>query len=500
MRKGFLRGVLILTAGSMLTRILGFVYRIYVVRLLGAEGIGLYEMVFPVVTLILVITTAGIPVAVAKLVADSSAQGRHREIAVIVHVSLALLALTGIVVPSALMYGASWFIPLAFSDPRVYWPFMALIPAVFLVSLSSVLRGYYQGINYMVPLAVGPLVEQITRFFAGITLVCWLLPYGLEFGAGALALAVVLGELAGLTVLVAFYWTNRPPALAREYGKPPGVTTVMKQLWHFSVPVTLARILASLMLSAKAIMIPQRLQLAGATVQQATQLYGAFSGMAMSLINFPTVITGSLSSVLLPTIASALTQKEYAALALRVNQAFKITVLTALPASVLFFFLAEPLTQVFFHSREAAVPLQWLAPGCIFLYLQQTTAGILYGMGKMGRLLGHSLFGNGVGLGLTYFLTAVPGFGIAGAALGLVVGAALTCFLNIIIIVRSMPIHFEWRGWLPQALAAAALMAGIVILLEPVLPLLVLVLAAGGFYLASLFALRALGRQDFLFR
>lgn len=500
MKKGFFRGVLILTVGSIFTRVLGFLYRIYVVRLVGAEGIGLYEMVFPVVTLVLVLTTAGIPVAVAKLVADHTARGDQGKIGIIMHVSLLLLAATGMVIPSALMYGAVWFIPLAFSDPRVYWPFMALIPAIFFVSLSSVLRGYYQGINYMLPLAIGPLVEQIVRFFAGITLVSSILPYGLEFGAGALAFAVVLGEGAGFLVLAGFYWSNRPRGSALERTEKPGISSVLRQLWHLSMPVTLARILASLMLSAKAIIIPHRLQLAGVTVQEATQIYGAFSGMAMSLINFPTVITGSLSSVLLPTIASALTQKNYRTLALRVNQAFKVTILTALPASVLFFTLAEPLTQAFFNNREAAVPLKCLAPGCIFLYLQQTTAGMLYGMGKMRRLLVHSLLGNAVGLWLTYFLTGLPTFGITGAALGVVAGAVLACFLNIIIIMRNMPIKLELRGWLGQAIAAAVIMAGFIVWLEKVFNPFILVLTAGGLYLGSLFVFKVLKWQDFFIR
>ncbi|HHW07421.1 MAG TPA: stage V sporulation protein B [Clostridia bacterium] len=500
MKQGFFRGVLILMVGSVLTRVLGFGYRIYMVRLIGAEGIGLYEMVFPVVTLILVLTTAGIPVAVAKLIADNSAQSQQQRMNTIMSISLLLLALTGMLIPSVLTYGAPWFVTWAFSDPRVYWPFMALIPAIFFVSLSSVLRGYFQGINHMLPLAAGQLVEQMVRLVIGMTLVSWLLPYGLEFGAGALALAVVLGEMAGLLVLVSFYWANRPKVSVFDPKDIAEISSVLKQLWSLSVPVTLARILASLMLSAKAIMIPHRLQLAGATVQQATQIYGAFSGMAMSLVNFPTVITGSLSSVLLPVIASALAQKHYGALSLRVNQAFKITVLTALPFTVLFLLLAEPLTQAFFNNREAAVPLRWLAPGCVFLYLQQTTAGMLYGMGQMRRMLLNSLLGNGIGLGVTYFLTGLPSLGITGAALGVVAGAALACFLNIAIIMRNIPVNLEWRDWLGQALAAVSLMALSIVLLENTFNLLMLVFTSGGLYLVTLFALRVVRWQDFRFK
>lgn len=497
MKKGFFRGVLILMTGSAISRVLGFIYRIYMVRLIGAEGIGLYEMVFPVITLVLVLTTAGIPVAVAKLVADDSAHGRHRSIAATVKVSMLLLVSTGILVPSLLLYGAPWFIPLVFSDPRAYWPFMTLIPAIFFVSISSVLRGYYQGINFMTPLASGQLIEQITRFIVGITLVSWLLPFGLEFGAGALACAVVVGEATGLLVLLSFYWGNRPRTKAHDLEGRPEAGTIIKELWHLSAPVTMSRILATLMLSAKAVIIPNRLQLAGATIQQATQMYGAFSGLAMSLLNFPTVIASSLSSVLLPTMAFALSQHHYRILELRVNQAFKITILTALPFSVLFFLLAEPLTQTFFNNKEAAVSLKFLAPGCIFIYLQQTTAGILYGLGKMKRLFVNSLIGNSTGLLVTYFLTGLPTLGIIGAAVGVLVGTVITCLLNTTTIFRNLPITLELGSWLGQGIAATATMATFILLMEQMLNLFVLIVIAGALYLAILFVLKGLKWQDF---
>lgn len=497
MKKGFFRGVLILMAGSAVSRVLGFIYRIYMVRLIGAEGIGLYEMVFPVITLVLVLTTAGIPVAVAKLVADDSAHGRYRKMAAAINVSMLLLIITGTLIPSLLMYGAPWFIPLVFSDPRAYWPFMTLIPAIFFVSISSVLRGYYQGINYMTPLACGQLIEQITRFIVGIALVSWLLPFGLEFGAGALAFAVVMGEGAGLLVLMSFYWGNRPKAKAAEIETKRETGEIIKQLWHLSAPVTMSRILATIMLSAKAVIIPNRLQLAGATIQQATQIYGAFSGMAMSLLNFPTVITSSLSSVLLPTMAFALSQKHYQLLELRVNQAVKITILTALPFSVLFFLLAEPLTHTFFNNLEAAVPLKFLAPGCVFIYLQQTTAGMLYGLGKMKRLFANSLLGNSIGLLVTYFLTGWPSFGIIGAVAGVLAGSVITCSLNITTIFRNIPITLELGSWLAKGVVATAVMAIFIILLERVLNLFLLVVFSGSLYLAALLVLKGLKWQDF---
>ncbi|NLL18915.1 MAG: stage V sporulation protein B [Clostridia bacterium] len=488
MRQGFFRGALILMIGSAISRILGFVYRIYIVRLLGPEGIGLYEMVFPVITLILVLTTAGIPVALAKMIADDFSLGNERKVARILKVSLLTLMATGILFPALLMYGAPRLVPLVFSDPRAYWPFMSLIPALFLVSISSILRGYFQGINFMLPLASGQLFEQVVRIAVGLTLVTWLLPFGVEFGALGLSLAVVAGEAAGLGVLLLYYLNNRPKIGdgVMEQETPIDSKVIVQQLVSLAVPVTMSRIVSSLMLSAKAIIIPNQLQSAGVTLAQATQLYGVLSGMAMSLISFPSVITGSLSSVLLPATAAAVAKKEFKQVELRINQAVKLTVLTALPFTVWFILLAEPLTMAFFNNREAAIPLRILAMGCIFFYLQQTSSGMLYGLGKMKTLLINSVTGNSVGLVITYLLTGMPALGIKGAALGILAGAVITCILNLASLFNSTSIKLQFSGWLFTALLAAAIMAIFTLLVPTGVPLIVSLLGSGSCYLLIL--------------
>lgn len=499
MKQSFFRGALILMIGSVLSRILGFIYRICIVRLLGPEGIGLYEMVFPAITLILVLTTAGIPVALAKLIAGDFARGHRRKVAAILRVSLLILVATGILFPAVLIYTAPWLVPKVFSDPRAYWPFMHLIPALFFVSISSVLRGYFQGINFMLPLATGQLLEQVIRIVMGIGLVSWLLPYGVEFGAAGLSLAVVVGEAAGLAVLVVYFWGTRLQVTSPKSQTEPAIEgrLIIRELLSLATPVTMSRVVSSLMLSAKAIVIPNRLQLAGATLEQATQLYGILSGMAMSLVNFPSVITGSLSSVLLPATAAAIAKKEFKAVELRINQAFKLTVLTALPFTLWFILLGEPLTLAFFNNREAAIPLKILAPGCVFFYLQQTSSGMLYGMGQMKTLFINSLIGNSVSLLVTYVLTGMPALGIKGAALGILVGTLITCMLNLGALFKTTPVTLQLSGWLYRSLFALGIMAIFILLAGGKIPVLLTVTASGSCYVLSLFLTGGLRLTDF---
>lgn len=497
LKESFFRGALILGCGSLASRILGFVYRIYIVRQIGAEGIGLYEMVFPIITFILVLTTAGIPVALAKVIASDLAKNNFKKVRMTVRVAFFLLTFSGILFPAILLHNAPWLFPKICADPRAYWAFKAMIPALFFVSISSVFRGYYQGINFMVPNALGQLIEQVTRVIVGLALVSWLLPYGIEFGAAGLALAVVAGEGVGLFVLLVYYIGHSPKNMADKMETEPQAKIIIQQLLILAAPVTMSRIISSLMLSIKAIMIPNRLQVAGATLEQATQAYGSFSGMAMSLLSFPTVITSSLSMVLLPAIATAIANSEFGQLELRINQGIKLTILIALPFAVWFFLLPDVLTETFFRNSEAGISLKILALGCVFLYLQQATAGMLYGLGEMKTIFINSLVGNSIALIITYSLTGIPALGIRGAAIGLVVGATIICLMNIGTLLRRTPVAIDIGSWAAAACFATIAMGVFIGFMGKKFSLLTVLISSGFFYSLVVFTLGGIKKADF---
>lgn len=499
MRESFFQGAIVLAIGSLISRILGFLYRIYVVRLIGAEGIGLYEMVFPVISLILVLTTAGIPVALANLVATLRGEGKNNLVAIVLRISFLILAVTGILFPTLILHLAPSLLPKIYPDPRAYWPFMSMLPAIFFVSLSSVLRGYFQGISFMLPTAIAQLSEQLFRFAIGLVLVVWLLPYGIEFSAAGLAIAVVAGEICGLIVLLVFYRKNSPSVKTDELETRQRIeiASIFCHLITLAFPVTMSRIVSTSMLSLKAIIIPNRLQAAGVTLKEATQLYGAFSGMAMSLVSFPTVITGALSVALLPAIAMAASKKHHKELQFRINQGIKLTVLVALPFTVWFFLLSEPLTKTLFNNKEAAILLKFLAPSCVFIYLQQSTAGILQGLGKMNRIFLNSLLGNLLGLLITYIFVGNSVFKIVGATFGLGLSAVTISSLNLYSIFKFTAIEFKIANWLYSFLLATALMILFIVFFGGSQPLFLLIILSGLIYLIIIIFSKGITKDDF---
>jgi stage V sporulation protein B len=455
----FLQGTLILLISSFTTRVLGFIYKVYIVRLIGAEGIGLYEMVFPMINLVLVATTAGIPVAVSKLVADKVALGREQEARRIFCLALCFLTSSGIIIPSLLIRLSPYLISRLYADGRVYWAFLVLIPAILLVSVASAFRGYYQGRNQMLPPAVSQLAEQLTRITVGIRFATWLLPYGIEFAAAGLALGTVCGEAVGLLALISF-WPKWQNLISTTVDGTKTAITRLREILSLATPITLTRLVAGFVFSVNAVLIPHRLQAAGFNLRAATEIYGTFSGMAVSLAGFPSVFTISLAVSLVPAISDALARKQKILIAGRINQALYLTIIAALPFAVLFFTFPETFTYVFFHNREAAVSLKVLSLGCFFFYLQHTSTGILSGLGRMKNILKNALLGNCILIAGVYYLTGLPSLGIKGTSLAVCLGAVVICSLNILDILRITGIHLNWKKLFILPLSSAGLMAG----------------------------------------
>ncbi|MDS1030811.1 stage V sporulation protein B [Bacillota bacterium LX-D] len=442
----FFQGAFLLIAANLINRILGFIYKVYTVRLIGAEGIGLFELVFPIYNLVLVLTTAGIPLAIPKLISEEFARHNYKQVKKIFLVALFILATSGFLSTTVLLWSAPYLSIKFFSDQRVYWSFVVTLPAIFIVAISSAFRGYFQGMQNMLPGSTSQVVEQIVRFTVGIIAVQFLLPYGLELAAAGLALAMVSGEFAGLLSLVAFFWKKRINQISLKYFKNErtNILRILSSIYKIAIPTTLTRVILAATLTAEAIIIPIRLINSGLTMSQATQSYGQFSGMAFSLINLPTIITVSLAISLVPAISEALALNDYNLIRKRTNQVLKITIYTAIPCLVIFFYLSRNIMQVVYNTTEASAILATLALGCPFFYLQQTTNGILQGLGKVNLIFKNALIGSIVTLAGIYWLTALPNIGIQGASMAVIAGSVIISYLNFVSLLKFTHLKPNW--------------------------------------------------------
>ena len=433
--QSFIRGALILTAAGFLVRFIGAVLRIYLAAVMGAEGIGLYQMAYPVYTTLLAISSAGIPIAISKLVAENLAYKDYRGGYRVFKVSLFILTFLGGIFSLLLYFGADFFARHVANDPRAYYPLVSISPAILLVTVLSAFRGYFQGQQKMVPTAISQIAEQLGRVAIVIILVNLLLPVGLEQAAAGAAFGAVAGAFCGLLVLLYIFYREKSSYAKKMYKQAVErsfhLREVLYRIITLAVPITLGSLVIPLINMIDLSVVPLRLHAAGYSTEEATTLYGLLTGMASSVVQFPLILTISLAMSLVPAISETQALKNSSLMRERINLAMRITLYFSIPASFGLFILAEPTTVVLFGDADAAYPLAMMSFGLIFLSLYTATSGILQGLGYVLEPVKYMFFGAILKFGLSWILTADPRLHIGGAALATVISFLLASFLNI---------------------------------------------------------------------
>lgn len=505
-RDKFLRGAMILTLAGLMVKIIGSVNRILLSRLLGGEGIGLYQMAYPVYLLMLSVSSAGIPIAISIIVAEKVARGDFASAGRIFRVSLGLMAVTGLAFAAGLYCAAGWLVDSGLiRDSRAYYGLVALTPAVFFATLLASFRGYFQGYQMMTPPAVSQILEQFVRVVTMVVLAYYLLPQGLEYAAAGAAFGAVPGSITGLIVLSFFYWKHKRrwqqeinrqlPAAAESVG------TIAKRLLLLALPVSCANIMVPVTSSIDMLIVPNRLVEAGFSVEAATTLFGYLTGMGMPLIMMATIPTLSLAASLVPAVSEAFTLGDRAGIAAKSNTAMKLCCLLTFPAAAGLWALAQPISKLLYGTALAGEAISNLAPSICLLGIHQITTGMLQGLGQTIIPMWNMLFSAIVKAAAVWCLT-VPPFNIMGAAWASNINFGLAAVLNIFFLVRS-GITFKVAELGKILLAAVVMAAGSKVLYNYLTVLvgntpatLAAIVAAGIIYLAALLGSGTIGKKE----
>ena len=462
----FFKGTLILTVAGIVVKVIGSLNWIFLSRVLGGEGIGIYQMAFPLYLLALSISSAGIPVAISIITAEKIALRDYRGANRVFNLSFMLLIITGIALSLLLYFGAGWLIEhQIIRDQRAYYSLIALSPAIFLVTLLSSLRGYLQGWQIMTPTAVSQIVEQLLRVAAMLVFASLLLPKGLEFAAGGASLGAGVGAAAALVVLV-YYFLRLQKNIRRKLltgtgsGSQEGSTAIVRRIVKLALPVSLASIMLPLVANLDLFVVPLRLEDAGYTVGQATELFGYLTGMAVPLVNLATILTAALATSLVPAISQAHSLGEKQDVFYRTAGAMRLANIATIPFGVMLWLLAEPVVSVIYHASGAADATRVLAVGVFLLGIHQVTTGVLQGVGRTAIPVINMGVSALVKVALNWTLTAIPALGIQGAAWATLADIGIAAALNLYFVHRYTG-FFLSGGDLVKNIVAATVMGGV---------------------------------------
>ncbi|MBO5651771.1 MAG: polysaccharide biosynthesis protein [Selenomonas sp.] len=465
--ESFLKGTFILTVAGFVVKVIGSLNWIFVSRILGGEGIGLYQMAFPIYFFAMTVSQAGVPVAISIITAERVALKDIYGAKRVFHISMALMLVTGLFFSFMTYFAADWLIDWQFvRDARAYKSIVVLAPTVFFVTLLASSRGYLQGWQRMTPTAVSQIVEQIFRVITMILLAELLLPWGLDYASAGASLGALAGAVTGLMVLVYFHW-KLDKDIERDYGhdlKPlPGTEaepawSIIKRIFKLSLPVSAASIMLPVVSNLDLMIVPQRLEVAGYSVNEATELFGYLTGMAVPLVNLSCIITASMAMSIVPAISEARALKDMKRVYNQTAASVRISNFVCFPAFVIVFVLATPISSLIYNAPGAGPAVMISAVSIILLGLHQVSTGILQGLGHPTIPMVNMILAAVAKVVLNWELTAVPWLGIMGAAWATAADMGVAAIINLIFIYKFIGYRME----IPQLLktiVAAAIMA-----------------------------------------
>ncbi|WP_419885043.1 stage V sporulation protein B [Paenibacillus sp. B-A-8] len=445
-KQSFIQGTLILLAAGIINRMLGFIPRIALPRIIGAEGVGLYQLVYPFFLVLVTVITGGIPLAIAKMVAEAEGENRPEKSRQILRTGLTLSVGLGIFFTIVALVSASWVSNVLLTDRRVYYTFIAMIPMIGIVAVSAIYRGYFQGRQNMIPSALSSVFESIVRIFFMLWFSWLLLPKGIALAAAGAMLGVTVGEIGGMLAILWQYYVitkkdkKTTPFLEQQPveqesipSNPEAVKStspILRRLLGVSIPVTASRLVGSFSYLLESIITVRSLALAGIATAAATAQYGSLQGMVIPLLLLPGALTSSLAVSLVPSLSEAAARKDLPTIHKRMHQALRLALVTGAPFAVLMYVLAVPLCNLLYGNADTAPMLKLMAPFALFLYVQAPLQAALQAMDKPGRALINTLIGAVVKIILIVILASQPDYGIYGAIIAIIVNSVLVTLLH----------------------------------------------------------------------
>lgn len=468
-KNNFIKGATILAAAGLIVKVLGALFRIPLMNIIGSEGVGLYQMAYPIYSFLLTISTSGIPIAISKIVAEKIALRDYKEAHKVFTQARKLMLIVGIA--TFLIFALlSEYTANFIGSERAYYSILAISPSLLFVSLICVYRGYFQGMQYMTPTATSQIIEQLGKLIFGLWFASIGVKYGPEYGAAGAIIGVTLAEAAALVLLLGVYRGKSKEIKininrTRSVHSPELGRSILSRLVRIAIPITIGSSIMPLVNVADTLIVVNRLTDIGYTVVDAEKLFGLLTGGANPLINFPTVLTIALSMSLVPAISEAYTMKDYRNISIVSQTGIRLTLLMGLPAAAGMATLAKPISALLYGNLPeleiymTGSLLSILSIGVVFLTLIQTLTAILQGMGKVTIPVINLAIGAAFKVIVTYVSVGIPSINIAGAAYGTIICYGIAAILDFIYVIKYSKTSMSFKDIVIKPVIAVAVMS-----------------------------------------
>ena len=516
----FFGGAAILAVGILVVKLIGMFYKIPLVNIIGAQGNSDFSNAYNIYAVLLTISTAGLPVAVSKLVSEANALNRQNQVRSIFRTSMVLFLALGLLSFLLMYFRADWLAEMM-HDTKAAAGIKALAPAVVCVGCLAAFRGYTQGHQDMVPTSVSQIIEAMCKLVVGLALAWWLIKAGQPdyiAAAGAIT-GVTVGTVVALAYMLIRYTLRRSREQRRADDRPDSMGGIMADILRIAVPITLSASMVGIVTVIDSSLVQGQLQRAllerpacwelyrefidfaplqaaldswkaalpegqGATIalltQQAEQgaagaqqlrellesvsrtLYGNYSG-ALNIYNLPTSLMAAITASVIPAVSGALARRDRRGAGKITGSALRITALLAFPMGVGLFVMGTPIMQLLYPALSAQLAgplLSTLGLATVFVCMMLVCNSVLQAHGFVNLPVLVMLLGGGLKIVTNYHVVVQPGIGIYGAPMGNILCFGLCLALDLVVIARVIPKRPAYLPIFIKPLLAALVMGG----------------------------------------
>lgn len=466
-KEGFMQGVITLMFSQVLIKILGLVYTLYLTNRqgFGDKGNGICASGYQIYALLLTISSIGVPSAISKLVSERVAVGDNKGAHRIFKIAFATFAVIGLVGSLLLFFGANVIANQWLQIPDAEMTLVALSPAIFFVTVASVMRGYFNGRQKISVGAKSQTLEQVFKTLLTIIVVevvAILSNVSTEWMAAGANLATTLATFLGFSYLFLYYRSERKEVATEIKNtvnyKYERVSTIIKRILLVSIPITLTAIMSSINKNVDSFTVVRNLR-AFMPEDQATALYGILGGKVDTLTSLPLAINVAFATALVPAISAAKAKGDNKTITEKTSFSLLISMLIGLPCTVGMFIFAQPILNLLFpNANDGALILQISALTIIFTILDQTINGALQGFGKL--IIPTISLATGVFVKFIFNITLIkiPSIGVYGAAWGSVVCHLVAFCIVFTMLRKNIKLNLTFSKFVIKPVIATAIM------------------------------------------
>lgn len=461
-QNSFFGGAAILAAGILIVKLIGMFYKIPLINIIGEAGAADFNNAYNIYAVLLTVSTAGLPVAVSKLVSEANALDRRNQVRRTFRLALVLFLALGLVSFLVMFFRADALAGMM-NDSKAAAGIRALAPAVVCVGCLAALRGYSQGHSNMAPTSVSQIIEALCKLVVGLGLAFWLVKQGKDpdvAAAGAIT-GVTVGTVVALAYMVLDFLLSRGREDIRGTDRPDSAGSILVNILKIAVPITLSSSMVGIVTVIDSSLVQGQLQSALDLTEQASRtLYGNYSG-ALNIYNLPTSLMAAITASVIPAVSAALARRDRRGAARITGSALRITALLSFPMGVGLFVLGTPIIRLLFPKLNVAVAgplLSTLGIATPFVCMVLVCNSVLQAHGFINLPVIVMVLGGIVKIVNNYNL--VGAIGIAGAPVGNILCFGLALVLDLVVITRVIPNRPRLLPIFVKPAIASAVMGG----------------------------------------